>query len=72
MLADADMEPIRKVRNILKNNGFIKTWNILYPIFIYYVVSNVVIYLAALLLGVSRENYVERYTMLQTIATAVA
>lgn len=72
VLAHADMEPIRKVRNILKNNGFVKAWNILYPIFIYYVVSNVVIYLAALLLGVSRENYVVRYTMLQTIATAVA
>lgn len=56
----------------MKNNGFIKVWNIIYPIFIYYVVSNVVIYLAALLLGVSGENYVECYTMLQTIATAVA
>lgn len=47
-------------------------WNILYPIFIYYVISNVVIYLAALILGVSAETYVAHYTMLQTIATAVA
>lgn len=62
----------RKGKHMLKNNGFIKVWNILYPIFLYYVISNVVIYLAAMLLGVSRENYVEQYTMLQTIATATA
>ena len=62
----------RKAVHIVKNNGFVKAWGVLYPILIYYVVSNVVIYLAALILGVSQESYVEQYTMLQTIATAVA
>ena len=56
----------------MKTNGFIKAWGILYPIFIYYVISNVVIYLAALMLGVTQETYAQWYIVLQTIATAVA
>ena len=61
-----------KAGDNLKNNIFVKAWNILYPILIYYVISNVVIYLAALILTVSEEAYTAHYTMLQTIATAVA
>lgn len=56
----------------MKNNGFVKTWNVIYPIFIYYVISNVVIYLAVLMLGVTEQQYARNYMMLQTIATAVA
>lgn len=56
----------------MKNNAFIKVWNIIYPIFIYYVISNIVMSLAVLALGISSENYSQHYTMLQTIATAVS
>lgn len=56
----------------MKNNGFVKAWNVIYPIFIYYVVSNVVMYLAMVALRISGVDYVRYYMMLQTIATAVA
>lgn len=56
----------------MKNNGFVKVWNILYPILIYYVVSNIVMSLAIWAFGITAENYSENYTMLQTIAAAVS
>ncbi len=56
----------------MKNNTPVKVWNVIYPIFIYYVVSNVVMYLAMLALGVTEDTYSYYYTLLQTIATAVA
>lgn len=56
----------------MKTNGFVKVWNVIYPILIYYVISNVVIYLAMLFLGVGEETYVQNYMLLQTISTAVA
>lgn len=56
----------------MKNNGFVKVWNVIYPILIYYVISNVVMSMAVLILGITEKNYSENYTMLQTIATAVA
>lgn len=55
-----------------KDNAFVKMWNVIYPILVYYAVSNVVMYLAMLALGVTENTYVAFYTMLQTIATAVA
>lgn len=56
----------------MKNNGFLRIWGIIYPVFMYYAVSNIVIALAVMALGITEENYVQSYTMLQTIATAVA
>ncbi len=56
----------------MKTNGFVKAWNVIYPILIYYVISNVVIYLSSLFLGVGEETYVQYYMLLQTISTAVA
>lgn len=56
----------------MKTNGFVKTWSVIYPILIYYAVSNVVIYLAGLFLGVNEDTYMQNYMLLQTIATAVA
>lgn len=56
----------------MKNNGFLKVWNIIYPVFMYYALSNIVIALAVMALGVTEENYVQSYTMLQTIAMAVS
>lgn len=56
----------------MKNNGFLRVWGIIYPVFMYYAVSNIVIALAVMALGIREENYVQSYTMLQTIATAVA
>lgn len=56
----------------MKTNGFVKAWSVIFPVFIYYVISNVVIYLAMLFLGVTEETYARHYMVLQTIATAVA
>lgn len=49
-----------------------KVWNVIYPILIYFVVSNVVIYFAVLILGITSDTYSSQYMMLQTIATAVS
>lgn len=56
----------------MKNNDFVKVWNVIYPILVYYVLSNVVMALAIFAMGVTEETYRQNYTMLQTIATAVA
>ncbi len=56
----------------MKNNGFLRIWGILYPVFMYYAVSNIVIALAVMALNITEDNYVQSYTMLQTIAVAVA
>lgn len=56
----------------MKDHVFVKIWNVIYPIFIYYVISNVVMALAVMALGVTGNNYDNGYTMLQTIATAVS
>ena len=54
-----------------KENAFIKIWEIIYPILIYYVVSNIVMALVLWAMGITDENYGEKYTMMQTIATVV-
>lgn len=56
----------------MKNNTFVKIWNIIYPIFLYYVVSNVVIALAVTALSLTEERYREVYTLLQLIAMIIA
>lgn len=56
----------------MKNNGLFKAWNIIYPILLYYVISNVVMSLAIWAFGINETNYRESYTMLQTIAVAVS
>lgn len=56
----------------MKDNVLIKAWNILYPILIYYVVSNVVMALLTIVLGISQTEYAGYYMMLQTIAAAVS
>ena len=55
-----------------KENALIKIWNVIYPILVYYAVSNVVMYFVMLALGITENTYSANYTMLQTIATAVA
>lgn len=55
----------------MKTNGFTKAWDVIYPILIYYAVSNVVIYLAMVFLGVGEETYAQKYMLLQTISTVV-
>ncbi len=58
----------------MKNNHEnipIKIWTILYPILIYYVISNVAMYLFVYALQITEETYSHSYTMLQTIATAL-
>lgn len=55
----------------MKKNAFFKVWNLLYPILLYYVVSNIVIALAVMALGINEDTYAAHYTMLQTIAAAV-
>lgn len=49
----------------------IKIWNVVYPIFIYYVISNVAMYLFLFALQITEDTYSHYYTMLQTIATAL-
>lgn len=61
----------------MKDNSLWKIWNVIYPILIYFMVSNVVIYLLVLVLGIpgmeNREaQYTSQYMMLQTIAAAVS
>lgn len=53
------------------DNPLFQIWNVIYPIFLYYVISNVAIYLFAFGLQVTEDTYTRSYTMLQTIATAL-
>ncbi len=53
------------------DNPLVKIWNVIYPIFIYYVISNVAMYLFLFALQITEETYSQSYTMLQTIATAL-
>ena len=55
----------------MKQNAFFKVWNLLYPILLYYVVSNIVIALVVMALGIHEDTYAAHYTMLQTMAAAV-
>lgn len=56
----------------MKNHSFFKIWDIAYPVLLYYVVSNIVMSLAILALGIREDNYAASYTMLQTMAAAVS
>lgn len=56
----------------MKNNSLWKIWNVIYPILMYYVVSNVVIYLLVMVFGITEADYGSRYMMLQAFAAAVS
>ena len=56
----------------MKHNSFLKIWDIAYPVLLYYVVSNIIMSLAVLALGITEINYAANYTMLQTMAAAVS
>lgn len=53
------------------DNPLFKIWNVIYPIFIYYVISNVAMYLFVFALQITEYTYSRSYTMLQTVATAL-
>ena len=54
-----------------KQASFLKVWQILSPIAVYYVVSNVMMYCLILVFRINPENYMQHYMMLQTLATAL-
>jgi hypothetical protein len=54
-----------------RQSVLVKIWNICYPILIYYMVSNITMYLLILALGITDETYTGSYMMLQTLATVV-
>lgn len=56
----------------MKPKTFLKIWDLAYPVLLYYVVSNIVMSLVILALGITESNYAVYYTMLQTIAAAVS
>ncbi len=55
-----------------QENILLRIWNLIYPILLYYVVANVVMYMAMILLQIDSETLEEAYTLLETISVVVA
>lgn len=57
--------------NPYSNNAMFKSWNVIYPVFIYFVVMNLAMSLFAMLASFLGADYQEQYMALQTAAVAV-
>ena len=54
-----------------QNSPILKSWNVIYPIFIYFVVMNLAMSLFAMLASFLGADYQEQYMALQTATVAV-
>ncbi len=57
--------------NPYSNNAMFKSWNVIYPVFIYFVVTNLAMSLFAMLASFLGADYQKQYMALQTAAVAV-
>lgn len=57
--------------NPYNNNAIFKSWNVIYPVFIYFVVTNLAMSLFAMFATFLGADYQEQYMALQTAAVAV-
>ncbi len=64
-------ENMNQKNNPYSNNAMFKSWNVIYPIFIYFVVANLAMSLFAMLASVLGADYQKQYMALQTAAVAV-
>lgn len=58
--------------NPYSNSAMFKSWNVIYPVFVYFVVTNLAMSLFAMLASFLGADYQEQYMALQTAAVAVA
>ena len=59
---------LRRRQNILKDYKLLRIWEVIYPIGIYFVVTNVVMFVLNLMHTMTNENYM----IYQIIATVIA
>ncbi len=64
-------ENMNQKNNPYSSNAMFKSWNVIYPIFIYFVVTNLAMSLFAMLASVLGADYQKQYMALQTAAVAV-
>ncbi|MCI8485155.1 MAG: CPBP family intramembrane metalloprotease [Lachnospiraceae bacterium] len=57
--------------NPYSNHAIFKSWNVIYPVFIYFVVTNIAMSLFAVFAAFLGADYQEQYMALQTAAVAV-